>query len=89
MTTDWALYEKLLVEKEQDTETILIEAEKHHRQDPTNTEVAKLYRLAKANHEDAKMQRIAWNEGTEEKLKGMEQSGLYTAQKDHGTRDII
>ena len=73
--TDWALYEKLLAKKEEETETILIEAEKHHRQDPTNTEVSKHYRLAKANREDAKMQRIAWNQGIEERLKGMEHIG--------------
>ena len=76
MTTDWALYEKLLAEKEKETEIILIEAEK-------------MYKQAKANYEAAKRDRNMWNEGIEERLKGMEQSGLYTAQKDHGTRDII
>ena len=76
MTTNWALYNKLLAEKEQETETILIEAEK-------------MYKQAKANYEAAKRDRSMWNEGIEERLKGMEQSGLYTAQKDNGTRDII
>ena len=63
MTTDWALYDKLLAKKEEEMETVLFEVEKHHRQDPTNIEVEKLYKVAKANHEDVKMQRLAWNKG--------------------------
>lgn len=74
--TDWALYEKLLADKEKEAETVLIEAEK-------------MYKQAKANYEAAKRDRYMWNQGIEEKLKGMEQSGIYTAQRNDESRNII
>ena len=58
---NWAQYEQILLKREEDTLIILTEAEKHFRQ-------------ALANHETAKRERAAWNNGIEERMKGMEQS---------------
>lgn len=76
--TDWALYEKLLAEKEERAETMLFEAEKQYKQ-------------AKANYEAAKRDRYMWNQGIEERLKGMEHIGetKNTAQSDYASRNII
>ena len=56
---NWAHYEKLLLNREKETEIILTEAEKHYRQ-------------AQANYEAAKRERAARNNGIEEQMKGME-----------------
>lgn len=73
---NWAQYEQILLKREEDTRTILTEAEKHYRQ-------------AQANYENAKRERAAWMESTEELMKGMEQSGIYTEQENDGTRDTL
>ena len=73
---NWAQYEQILLKREEDTRTILTEAEKHYRQ-------------AQANYETAKRERAAWNNGIEERMKGMEQSGIYTEQENDGTRDTL
>lgn len=73
---NWAQYEQLLQNREKETAIILTEAEKHYRQ-------------AQANYEAAKRERAAWMESTEELMKGMEQSGIYTKQENDGTRDTL
>ena len=74
--TDWREYDQMMEKREQDEFIIMTEAEKHYRQ-------------AVANYEATKRERQSFSQGIEEKLKGMEQSGLYTAQKDHGTWNTI
>ena len=63
---NWAHDEQLLLNREKETEIILTEAEKHYRQ-------------AQANYEAAKRERAAWNNGIEERMKGMEQSERETS----------
>ena len=65
MTNNWAEYDRLLLNREKETEIILVEAEKHYRQ-------------ALANYETAKRERAAWTEGLEEHMKGMEQNARKT-----------
>ena len=58
---NWAQYDQLLQVREKRALTVLTEAEKHYRQ-------------AQANYEAAKRERAAWNNGIEERMKGMGQS---------------
>ena len=76
MTTDWKEYDRMIEQREKEDFIIMREAEKHFRQ-------------SVANYEATKRERQAFSQGIEEKLKGMEQSGLYTAQKDNGTWNTI
>ena len=73
---NWAHYEQLLLNREKETEIILTEAEKHYRQ-------------AQANYEAAKRERAAWNNGIEERMKGMNVNGIYTEQENDGTRHTL
>ena len=74
--TDWREYDRMMEQREKEDFIIMREAEKHYRQ-------------SVANYEQTVRERQAFSQGIEEKLKGMEQSGLYTAQKDHGTWNTI
>ena len=73
---NWAQYEQILLNREKEAEIIFIEAQKHCRQ-------------AEANYETAKRERAAWNNGIEERMKGMGQSGIYTEQENNGTRHTL
>ena len=74
--TNWTIYEQLLAAREKETLEIMTEANKQYRQ-------------AKANYESAKRERQAFADGIEERLKGMEQNGIYTAQKDDGSWNTL
>ena len=76
MSYDTNPYLRILAEKKENNRVIMVEAEKHYRQ-------------AVANYRAIEREEESYRQAIEERLKGMEQSGLYTAQKDHGTRDII
>ena len=76
MSYDTNPYLRILAEKKENNRVIMVEAEKHYRQ-------------AVANYRAIEREEESYRQGIEERLKGMEQIGLYTAQKDHGTRDFI
>ena len=76
MSHDTNPYSRILAQKKEDKRIIMVEAEKHYRQ-------------AVANFKAIEREEESYSVGIEEKLKGMEQSGLYTAQKDNGTWNTI
>ena len=76
MSHDTNPYSRILAQKKEDKRIIMVEAEKHYRQ-------------AVANFKAIEREEESYSVGIEEKLRGMEQSGLYTAQKDNGTWNPI
>lgn len=76
MEYDTNPYRRILAQKKEEKRIIMVEAEKHYRQ-------------AVANYRAIEREEESYCEGIEEKLKGMEQSGIYTAQKDNGTWDTV
>ena len=73
---NWMIYDQILAQREKDDYIIMTEAEKHYRQ-------------SVANYEATRRERAAWNSGLEERMKGMEQSGIYTEQENDGTRNTL
>ena len=76
MSYDTNPYLRILAEKKENNRVIMVEAEKHYRQ-------------AVANYRAIEREEESYRKGIEERLKGMEQSGLYTAQGNDESRNII